>query len=228
MGLRVLDLYCGGGGAARGYAAAGFEVVGVDCVEQAYPFAFHQADAIAYLLAHGREFDLIHASPPCQSYSAHVHSPGIWDRTRGYNAPRLINATREAALAIGRPFVIENVIGAVNVMGFSIILCGTMFGLPVTRHRLFETSFAALAPGHPGCGGVAKRYAQSRCWDERDMRVSGKGRRAGTASRWKEILGIDADAPMTLHQLRECIPPAYTRYMGDLASRFIADELASV
>lgn len=215
---RVLDLYCCGGGAARGYAEAGFDVVGVDIKGQPnYPYEFHRGDAVEFLLANGSSFDLIHASPPCQGYSSHVTGSGDWDRTKGKDEPRLIGATRDAAIAIGRPYIIENVIGAVGSMGYSIVLCGTMFGLPLSRHRLFETSFALLAPGHPPCRGVAKEYAARHGWEHRDMRVSGKGRRAGTAERWKQIMGIPATELMTLHQLREAIPPAYTRYLGQRA-----------
>ena len=69
--LRLLDLYSGAGGAGTGYHRAGFEVVGVDPAPQPrYPFEFHQADAIQFLKAHAQEFDIIHASPPCQRYSS--------------------------------------------------------------------------------------------------------------------------------------------------------------
>jgi DNA (cytosine-5)-methyltransferase 1 len=225
---RLLDLFCCGGGAARGYAQAGFDVVGVDIRPQPeYPYEFHQGDAIEYLRLHGRDFDLVHASPPCQGYSSHVTGTGQWDRTEGKNEPRLIGETREAAIEAGRPYIIENVIGAVGSMGFSIVLCGTMFGLPITRHRLFETSLPMLAPSHPGCRGVAKDYAQQRGWEYRDMSVTGKGRRAGTAGRWKEILGIPVGEAMTLHQLRESIPPAYTRYLGEKALQILCESEAA-
>jgi DNA (cytosine-5)-methyltransferase 1 len=35
-----------------------------------FPFEFVQADAFEYVKEHGREFDVIHASPPCQGYAS--------------------------------------------------------------------------------------------------------------------------------------------------------------
>jgi hypothetical protein len=131
--VRLLDLFSGAGGAAVGYARAGFEVVGVDIEPQPnYPFEFHQADALEFCREHGHEFDAIHASPPCQAYTPlrAVH---------GKDYPDMLAATREALEATGLPWVIENVPGAPINSG--IFLCGTMFDLRVYRHRWFETPF---------------------------------------------------------------------------------------
>ena len=68
--MKLLDLFCGAGGAAMGYHRAGFEVVGVDNRPMPrYPFEFIQADALEYLAEYGSEFDIIHASPPCQKFT---------------------------------------------------------------------------------------------------------------------------------------------------------------
>ena len=81
MRPRLLDLFCGEGGASVGYHRAGFDVFGVDLGGKKkdgtptlgplrhYPFDFHRGDALAFLAEHGHEFDAIHASPPCQGYS---------------------------------------------------------------------------------------------------------------------------------------------------------------
>ena len=156
---KLLDLFCGGGGAAMGYHRAGFdEVVGVDIAAQPrYPFRFVQADALEYLAEHGQEFDVIHASPPCQGYSIMNNLP--WLKGRDY--PLLILPTMEMLEALGKPYVLENVMGArYRAKGLSKRgleahglkagwLCGQMFGLPFYRHRLFATNWFWLMPGHP-------------------------------------------------------------------------------
>lgn len=197
-----------------GYHLAGFEVVGVDVAPQPnYPFEFHQADALEFLFSLGSQFDLIHGSPPCQGYSPHVSSrTSKWVPTLGRDEPRLIGALRAGMAESGKPYVIENVLGARQEMQANLILCGSMFGLPIARHRLFECSFPVTQPEHRKCSGIAKRFAAARGWEYRDMSVTGKGRRKGTADRWAELLGITWK--LSQHQLAEAIPPAYTQYVG--------------
>ena len=158
--MRLLDLFCGAGGAAMGYSRVGFdEIVGVDNAPQPrYPFEFVQADALEFLADHGHEFDAIHASPPCQGYSIMHNLP--WLRGREYPLLLLL-PTLEMLEGLGKPYVVENVMGArhgsktlqkrgLEAHGLKAgWLCGTMFGLPFYRHRLFATNWLWLAPGHP-------------------------------------------------------------------------------
>jgi hypothetical protein len=227
---RLLDLFCGAGGAAIGYQSAGFEVVGVDNRKQpGYPGTFVQADALDFLAdLRPSDFDAIHASPPCQGYSPHVTSQSSeWAGTRGKDEPRLIDRVRVLAQHIGVPYVIENVAGARADLRGPLLLCGAMFGLPIPRHRLFEVSWSVGAfdtPRHYDCRGIAKAYALARGWDPRDMTVTGKGRNAGTKERWAEVMGWPDDVPVTQHGLREAIPPAYTEWIGD---RLLSQERAA-
>jgi DNA (cytosine-5)-methyltransferase 1 len=140
MPYRLLDLFCGDGGASMGYHRAGFEVVGVDNKPHPrYPFEFHQADALQFPLD---GFDVVHASPPCQAYSSLRHLQN------GKVYPELISETRERLVRSEALWVIENVDGApLGSAGHLVMLCGTMFGLgtpsgsaELRRHRLFEIS----------------------------------------------------------------------------------------
>jgi len=141
-----------------GYSKTGLEVVGIDIQPQPhFPFEFHQADALIYLAEHWQEFDAIHASPPCQGYSIMNNLP--WLKNRNY--PLLILPTIELLESIGKPYILENVMGArygakglqkrrLEAHGLKAgYLCGTMFGLPFYRHRLFATNWLWLAPEHP-------------------------------------------------------------------------------
>ncbi|HLF04583.1 MAG TPA: DNA methylase, partial [Dehalococcoidia bacterium] len=150
-----------------GYYLAGFRVVGVDLVRQKhYPFECHQADALEFLDGGGwKGFDAIHASPPCQGYSIMNNLPWLAGKDRAY----LIQPVREALAVTGLPYVIENVMGARwgakglakrGLEGHGMQagwLCGTMFGFPFYRHRLFETNWFWLQPGHPKHQGVIKK-----------------------------------------------------------------------
>lgn len=145
MKPRLLDLFCGAGGCAKGYQRAGFYVVGVDinpqpryCGEE-----FMQGDALEYCRQHGHEFDAIHASPPCQAYCSLKSMPNAKKH------PDLVVPTREVLQASGLPHVIENVPGAPLID--PTVLCGTMFGLgtgdaELWRHRLFETNWSLMLP----------------------------------------------------------------------------------
>ena len=167
-----------------GYYLAGFRVVGVDHKPQPhYPFEFHQADAMTFPLD---GFDVVHASPPCQAY-ANV------TRWRGSPSehPRLIAPTRARLQEVGVPFVIENVIGA--PLHGPRLLCGTGFGLPVRRHRLFESNIALGIP--PPCNHQAT-----------DRPFMHKQERA-----YADAMGCEW---MTNREGREAIPPAYTEWVG--------------
>ena len=213
MKPRLLDLFCGAGGAAMGYSRAGFEVVGVDNRPMPrYPFEFIQADALEFMDAGGwRGFDAIHASPPCQAY---VTLANRWrgKSTRADGHPRLIEPTRNRLVATGLPWVIENIVPA-PVKGA--ILCGSMFDLGVRRHRKFEANFWFLSPRcahalHPDIAGVYGDHPDGgRLW----TRISGGGvhRRAVNLTDGRTRMGIDW---MDWRELCESIPPAYTEYIG--------------
>lgn len=204
-----LDLFCCEGGAGMGYALAGYEVTGVDIVPRPrYPFTFVLGDALEYLEAHGHEYDLIHASPPCQGYS-HL-TPA---KNRGDHA-KLIPAVRELVKRLGKPYVIENVAGARHELENPVMLCGSMFGLRTQRHRYFETNIEVTAP---------------RPCDHSELPLLVTT--ASKASRAKRhALGIPPksvkNAPlaygigwMSSDGLKEAIPPAYTRHIGEAARR---------
>ena len=208
---RLLDLYCGAGGAAMGYHQAGFAVVGVDIRPQPrYPFAFVQADALEYVAAHGHEFDVIHASPPCQAYTRLRRLvEGKTGRRKDY--PDLVAPTREALRATGKIYVIENVAGA--PLQNPIMLCGEMFGLRVFRHRYFEVNVFLLAPPHPRHprGSTTNAYRGRSSFADGATHIGVYGD-AYILADGKAAMGIDW---MVRRELSQAIPPAYTRWLGE-------------
>lgn len=208
--MRLLDLFCCQGGAGMGYHRAGFEVVGVDIDPQPrYPFEFVQADALKFLMEHWREFDAIHASPPCQAYSNA-------QKLQGNAHPDYIAAVRSALELIdwrrrttnGRPFlwVIENVPGAPLVD--PVELCGCMFpALGTYRPRLFEANIALEQPTHRAHTERVAKMGRPPAEGE-FMHVVGNfsGVQQGRAAMGMPWASRDG--------LREAIPPAYTEHIG--------------
>lgn len=220
--MRLLDLFCGAGGAAEGYRQAGFDVSGVDL--SAFPRfrgRFHQADALSVLeevalspFIRG-QFDAIHASPPCQRWS-------VMSRDRDKTAerhPDLIAPVREYLEAIGLPYVIENVPEA--PLRRDVLLCGSMFpeltttdGLGVLRrHRAFEIGGGWPVPAQPECRHPAPGSGVQTVGVY--GHAGGRSTRDGLSFRgteaWRQVMGIDW---MTGDELAEAIPPAYTRYLS--------------
>lgn len=208
---RLLDLFCCAGGASMGYHRAGFDVVGVDIDPQPnYPFEFIQADAVTFRQTHGFDgFDVVHASPPCQSYSDLAKRNG-----NAADWPRLVNPIRDELVAWGGPYVIENVVGCDDLIA-PIMLCGTMFpGLRVLRHRLFESNLLLLAPPHgkhPLVFTHDKRKAHYGKLDQNISFVQVTGGGNCSIANARDAMGIDW---MTKHELNEALPPAYTEFIG--------------
>ena len=201
---RLLDLFCGAGGAAMGYHRAGFEVVGVDIKPQPhYPFEFHQADALTYPLD---GFDAIHASPPCQHYSA-----GAKAAKTVASHTDLYQDTRQKLITGSIPWVIENIIGA--PYGYGVVLCGSMFNLRVRRHRNFETSwliFTGLRCEHSGDRPITIT-TRGEIRNERGIVDYKHSRHAPTAV-GASLMGMPWATSQ--HEIGEAIPPAYTEYIG--------------
>ena len=218
MRPRLLDLFSGAGGAGRGYQMAGFHVTGVDISPQPRYAGdvFVQADALEYVREHGHEFDVIHASPPCQHYSRGTKQSKTADRH-----PDLIGVVRAALLATGRPYVIENVADARDRLRGPFLLCGAMFpGLRTYRHRLFESSVFVLAPHHQA---HAVRTPRSNVYvPGLFMTVYGH---VSPVSKAREVMGIDW--PMTQREVTEAIPPAFTGFIGAQLRAAIGQEAVS-
>ena len=185
-----------------GYHLAGFDVVGVDIEWHAdYPFTFYQADAMTFPLD---GFDVVHASPPCQSLTAYRRKgQGVGD---GY--PDLIAPERDRLKSWGGTYVIENVPSA--PLENPIQLCGSSFGLDVRRHRLFESNAPLLQldcdhtwqlPRFPSSTGRVnlRKTVEVGVW------------RIPLATQ-QAAMGIDW---MKLEDLTEAIPPAYTEFIGE-------------
>lgn len=150
-----------------------------------------------------RTFDVIAASPPCQTHSRTQHLRNAQGKST--DKVDLIPQTRESLIASGVPYVIENVPGAPLIN--PIQMCGSYFGLKVRRHRLFESNLKLIGSGckHKEQGKPVGIYGSMR--DE----IPKGGHTAKTMEEASEAMGIDW---MIWGELVEAIPPRYTYEIG--------------
>lgn len=216
--MRALDLFCGAGGASMGLHRLGFEVVGVERKQSArdeYPFAVMLEDVRDVCPETVRKFDFVWASPPCQAFTAYKRRPG-----HVAEAQNLIPFTRALLSAAGVPYVIENVPGA--PLENPVQLCGSSFGLDVRRHRIFECSFPVLTPpcSH---GWQTPRFPQAT--NRENLRSTVE------VGVWRIPLDIQQRAMgidwMSLENLSQAIPPAYSEFLGRAALMAGAVECAA-
>lgn len=201
----LLDLFCCEGGAGMGYAQAGWTVTGVDIVPRPRnPHPVIIADALEYLAEHGHKYDFIHASPPCQGYS------NLTPEGHKGKYPKLIHKLREMLADSGKPYVIENVAGARHDLENPVMLCGSMFGLRTQRHRYFETSFPVTAPRQCDHSEIPL-LVTTASKASREKRFA-LGMKPKTVANAPLAYGIEW---MSCDGLKECIPPAYTRYLAE-------------
>ena len=215
--MKLLDLFCGAGGASAGYAAAGFEVHGVDLKHgKRYPYTYVRTDVLDVLRDKNYldQFDVIHASPPCQTHSITQHLRNAQGKTT--SKLDLIPETRAALIESGKPYIIENVPGSPLIN--PIQLCGSSFGLKVRRHRLFESNMALV-------GSICDHKLQGRpigVYGSLNDEIPKGGKTAATIDEARNAMGISW-AIWT--ELVEAIPPAYTKYLGRQLGRWLRSNM---
>lgn len=199
---KILDLFCGAGGAAVGLYRAGFNVEGVDIDPQPhYPFKFYQADALTFPL---EGYDAYWASPPCQSFSITKYC-----RKNGHKYPNMVSPIRERFVSLGKPYIIENVPGCPLIN--PVLLCGAMFGLSLIRHRLFECNWFLLV------------YPHQPCRNRHFVTVASQGskiRQRQDYTKWGDAMGIDW---MSRRELTQAVPPAYSEFLGKQLIKYIKE-----
>jgi len=202
--LKLLDLFCGAGGASMGYSMAGFDVTGIDVKHgKRYPFTYIRGDVRDYLNTdYLSQFDVIHASPPCQTHSITKHLRNAQGKST--SKIDMIPEVREALIASGKPYIIENVPQSPLIN--PIQLCGSSFGLKVRRHRLFESNMSLVGST---CNHTTRPVG---VYGSLNDEIPRGGKTAETIDQACEAMGIDW-AIWT--ELVEAIPPAYTHYLGE-------------
>lgn len=214
--MKLLDLYCGAGMASDGYVSAGFDVVGIDNQDQIdYPYDFMRSDALEVLATNlPEQFDVIHASPPCQAHTRAKHlrkAQGGTSKATDLITPTLqLLSTRWAH----KVWIVENVPGAPG-MENAVVACGSAYGLGVRRHRLFRSNVELEGTG-------CNHKAQGRPWGVYHVMgdtIPKGGRTALNLEHGLEVMGVDR--PIPWDSLKEGFPPHYTKFMGQQLMRVI-------
>jgi len=217
---KLLDLFCCCGGISKGFHNKGWECTGVDIKDgHQYPYEFIQSDVFDLPMDFFQQFDLIHASPPCQ-----FHIPT--NKHRQHNHINLIPKTIELLEKAGKPYIIENVPG--SPLRKDLVLCGEALGLKVIRHRIFQIKgFTVMQPKHEKHkisvlnGTAVPLYSGGFCpgfWGNKERRKEfiqnrkEKNLYKFTINDYQNATGIDwVDKKEHLTQM---IPPKYAEYIA--------------
>tara|TARA_R110000868_G_scaffold29514_8_gene109805 strand:+ start:1244 stop:1879 length:636 start_codon:yes stop_codon:yes gene_type:complete len=202
--MRLLDIFCGAGGASKGYDMAGFDVTGIDLKSgKRYPFTYIKKDFKTLTVEDLQDYDVIHASPPCQTFS--ITKNLRIAQNKKTNKEDLLDVTRQLLIDSGKPYVLENVPGA--PLRNPIQLCGSVFNLQVRRHRLFESNMPLKGSGcdHKQQGRPVGIYGSL------NDKIPGGGQTAQTIEIARQAMGINW---MIWTELVEAIPPMYTEFIG--------------
>jgi DNA (cytosine-5)-methyltransferase 1 len=212
---KLLDLFCGAGGAGAGYAEY-FDVIGVDIVPQpSYPYRFICADALTFPL---EGYDAYHASPNCERFTSMSRN----NKAAQLKHPDYIDAIRQRLIATGKPYVIENVGGAKHLLIDPIMLCGHMFGLRVYRHRYFESNVFLMAHSHirhrAKAAHAGKIPGPGEFWSPEGY--------FGHKDDAQRAMGIDwmKTTGSRNAEIAKAIPPIYTRYVAEQLIAYIPVE----
>lgn len=224
--MKILDLFCGAGMAADGYAQVGFEIFGIDLKNQShYPYNFQQADAIEVLndISYLKSFDLIHASPPCQAHTRAKHLRNAQGKKSRFTD--LLTPCLELLRKSGVPWVVENVPGSPG-MENAVVECGSSYDLKVRRHRLF------LSDDIPLKGSICNHKKQGKpigvyhVMGDTCKGISSKtgklvigGSTAKTLEEGLWAMGVSRN--ITWNELKEGFPPAYTKHIGKQAKDWL-------
>ena len=202
--MRLLDIFCGAGGASKGYEMAGFDVTGIDLKSgKRYPFTYIKKDFKTLTVEDLQDYDVIHASPPCQTFS--ITKNLRIAQNKKTDKEDLLDVTRQLLIDSGKPYVLENVPGA--PLRNPIQLCGSVFNLQVRRHRLFESNMPLKGSGcdHKQQGRPVGIYGSL------NDKIPGGGQTAKTIEIARQAMGINW---MIWTELVEAIPPMYTEFIG--------------
>ncbi|MET7736380.1 DNA methylase [Streptomyces sp. NPDC005402] len=214
---RLLDLFSCAGGAAVGYARAGFAVDGCDIAHRPnYPFPCHQGDALDYLAAlissgEIEQYVFVHASPPCQhgcALTVGTNASQGWGRAH----VDLVAPTRALLDRTGLPYVIEQPNGRAEIRK-DLTLCGEMFRLGVIRHRNFELGgWTAVQPAHVAHRGRVRGWRHGEYFHGPYVAAYGSGGGKPSVPELQAAMGITWTD--VREELTEAIPPAYTEFIG--------------
>ena len=215
--MRLLDLYCGAGMASDGYRRAGFtDIVGVDINPQPdYPYEFIEGNALDFLMdCDLTQFDMVHASPPCQAHTRAKHLRSAQGGKSKYED--LLTPTLNLLRGLDIAWVVENVPGSPG-MEQAVVECGSAYGLGVRRHRLFLSNL-------PLRGSGCDHKTQGRPWGVYHVMgdsIPKGGRTVQTLEQGWQVMGVDREIPW--NSLKEGFPPHYTEHIGNQVARQIEE-----